>query len=69
MSKVDLILALKPEIREQLESIAAHLGRTVEECAQLAIGEFIENWNDYMRTITDLESGEEARPVLRAVND
>jgi predicted DNA-binding protein len=69
MSDLDLILALTPDIRERLESISAQLGRTVEECVHLALTEFIDNWDDYLRTVAELEKGDEERPVLRAVND
>jgi hypothetical protein len=69
MSDLDLMLALTPDMRESLESISTQLGRTIEECAQLALAEFIENWDDYMRTVAELEKGDEERPVLRAVND
>jgi predicted DNA-binding protein len=69
MSNLDLMLALTPEIRERLEGISAQLERTVEECVQLALAEFIENWDDYLRTVAELEKGDEERPVLRAVND
>ncbi len=69
MSDQNLVLTLTPDVRERLEGIAAQLGRTVEECVQLALAEFIENWDDYMRTVAELEKGDEERPVLRAVND
>ncbi len=69
MSDLDLALPLTADMRERLESISTQLGRTVGECALLALTEFIENWDDYMRTVAELEKGDEARPVLRAVND
>jgi predicted DNA-binding protein len=69
MSDLDLVLALTPDMRQRLEGISAQLGRTVAECAQLALAEFIENWDDYLRTVAELEKGDEERPVLRAVND
>ena len=69
MSDLDLMLVLTPEMRERLESISTQLGRTVAECAQLALTEFIDNWDDYLRTVAELEKGDEERPVLRAVND
>lgn len=69
MSDPDLVLAVTPEMRERLKDISTQLGRTMEECALAALTEFVENWDDYMRTIAELEKGEEERPVLRAVND
>ena len=68
MSDADLMLPLTPQMRERLESISTQLGRTVEECALLALTEFIDNWDDYLRTIAEIEKGDEERPVLRAVN-
>ncbi len=65
----DLVLPLTPEVRERLEALAEKIGRSVDECVQLALSEFMDNWEDYIRTVADLESGDEERPVLRAVND
>lgn len=69
MSEPDLMLTLTPALRERLQGIATQLGRSVEDCAMTALAEFIENWDDYMRTVAELEKGDEERPVLRAVND
>ena len=65
----DLVLTLTPELRERLEALAVKLDRSVDECGLLALSEFMDNWEDYMRTVAELEAGEEERPVLRAVND
>lgn len=69
MSDLVLTLTLTAEMRERLESVATQMDRSVEDCAGLALAEFIESWDDYLRTVADLEAGDEARPVLRAVND
>ncbi len=69
MNDLDLMLTLAPETREKLQGISSQLGRSVEECVHLAIAEFVESWDDYMRTVAELESGDEQRPILRAVND
>ncbi|MTJ81021.1 MAG: hypothetical protein F8N37_08390 [Telmatospirillum sp.] len=69
MSDLDLTLTLTPEVRDKLQGIAAQLNRPVEECVRQAITEFLDNWDDYMRTVRELEIGEDGRPVLRAVND
>lgn len=47
----DLVLTLIPEVRERLEALAIKLGKSVEECGQLALSEFMDNWEDYMRTV------------------
>lgn len=69
MSNPDLLLALTPAMRKRLEDISTQLGRTLEDCARQALIEFIDSWDDYMRTVAELEKGDEERPVLRAVND
>ena len=65
----DLVLTLSPEVLERLEGLAEKIGRSVEDCALLALGEFLDNWEDYMRTVETLDAGTEERPILRAVND
>lgn len=65
----DLVLTLTPEVRERLEALAKKLDRSVDDCLQLALEEFLENWEGYQQTVEELESGEEERPVLRAAND
>jgi hypothetical protein len=65
----DLVLALAPTLRERLEAVALKMDRSVEDCVQLALTEFVDSWEDYVRTVADLEKGDEQRPVLRAVND
>ena len=64
----DLVLTLTPETQERLDALAAQLGRNVDDCLHLALTEFMDNWEDYLRTLAAIDDGEE-RPVLRAVND
>lgn len=65
----DLVLVLSQEMRNRLEALAEKLGHSLEDCGQLAVSEFVERYEDYLATIAALESDEEERPVLRAVND
>ncbi|HIJ61271.1 MAG TPA: ribbon-helix-helix protein, CopG family [Rhodospirillaceae bacterium] len=65
----DLVLTLTPEVRQRLDAMAEKIERSVEDCAQIALAEFLENWEGYLQTIEALKNGEEERPVLRAVND
>ena len=65
----DLHLSLTLEVRERLESVAVKMGCSVEDCARQAVSEFLDSWEDFALTIAALESGEEERPVLRAVNE
>ena len=64
----ELVLTLTPDVTERLEALAVKLERPVGECAQQALMEFLDNWEDYLRTVAALDT-EEARPILRAVND
>ena len=65
----ELVLSLTPDMQERLAALAEKMERSVEDCAHMALSEFVENWEDYTRTIEELEAGEEERPALRAVND
>lgn len=64
----ELVLTLSPEVTQRLETLAGQLERSVDECAQQALMEFLDNWEDYLRTVAALNVDEE-RPILRAVND
>ena len=65
----ELVLSLDAAMLERLEALAAKMECSVADCAQLALAEFVENWEDYTRTVEALETVEEERPTLRAVND
>ncbi|HVI51165.1 MAG TPA: hypothetical protein VM661_08155 [Candidatus Sulfotelmatobacter sp.] len=64
----ELILSLTPEVKARLEALAVKLERPVGECLEQAVMEFLDNWEDYLRTVAALDI-EEERPILRAVND
>jgi predicted DNA-binding protein len=64
----DQVLTLSPELKERLEALAPKIGRSLEDCINVALGEFLDTWEDHLRTIDELQSPED-RPVLRAVND
>lgn len=65
----DLLLTLTPEVQQRLEAMAEKIDRSIEDCAQLALSEFLENWESYLLTLEALENDDEERPVLRAAND
>jgi predicted DNA-binding protein len=69
MSDATVMLTLPTEVWEKLQGIATELGCQVDDCARQAISEFLDNWDDYIRTVQELEMGEEQRPVLKAAND
>ncbi|HIJ37585.1 MAG TPA: hypothetical protein HPP80_01700 [Rhodospirillaceae bacterium] len=65
----ELVLSLSPEINQRLECMAEKLDRSVVDCAQLALSEFLENWEDYLQTLAILSEDNEDRPVLSAIPD
>jgi predicted DNA-binding protein len=69
MSDPTLVLTLPAEVRERLDRLSAEIGRTPEECVRLAVDEFIESWEDHLRTVAAITEGNEERPVLRPVDD
>ncbi len=69
MSNKPLKLTIATELRERLEAIAVQLERSVQDTANLALTEFVDNWDEYMRKIEILDSDAEKRAVLRAIND
>ncbi len=66
MNKLDI--EVSDELKTRLESIAARSGKSVEECLQLALTEFVLHWETHLEDLTDLEE-EAFRPNLRAVNE
>jgi predicted transcriptional regulator len=64
MSK--LTVTLSDETQKRLEALAANMDQSVAACAQQAIREFVENWEDHLRVVAALQD-DEARPVLSTV--
>ncbi len=69
MSNKPLKLTVAQELRERLEAISVQLGRSVQETADLALAEFVENWEDYLLKLGTLDSELEKRAILQAVHD
>jgi len=65
----EITLSLTPDLLERLTAIASEKELTLDECAQQALVDYIESWEDFSRTVKSIESGEEERTVLRAVNE
>ena len=59
----ELMLALTPEMERRLENVSAKTGQSLDECAQQAIHEFLDHWEDYFHTIDLLQKNEE-RPIF-----
>lgn len=64
MSK--LAIALSAEMQTRIEALAKQMDQSVAECAQQAIAEFVDNWEDHLRVVAALQE-DEARPDLRSV--
>lgn len=67
MSK--LSLSVPAELLTRLKSIAEQKEISVEDSALEALAEYVENWEDFNRTLEHIESGEEERTVLKAVGE
>lgn len=67
MSK--LSLTVPAELLERLRAIAAQKEITLEESALEAFAEYAETWEDFNRSLDQIEAGEDERTVLRAVNE
>ena len=59
-----LSLPLSEDVRERLVAIARQTGRTLEQCAELALNEFVENWEIHLRDLDSLAAEEPGRPAL-----
>ncbi len=66
MSK--LTITLSDETQKRLEALATQMDQSVADCAQQAILEFVDNWEDHLRVVAALQE-DEARPVLRSVTE
>lgn len=64
-----LVVTLPPELRDRLQALAERTGRTVEQCLEHAVFEFVENWETHLRDVEALDAEGGDRPLLRAVND
>lgn len=62
----DLVLELPADVWRRLELMAARMGQSVEDCARLGLVEFLDNWEDHLRTVAALEEDED-RPQLRGI--
>jgi predicted transcriptional regulator len=65
----EITLSLTPELLERLTAIAGKKELSLGDCAEQALIDYIESWEDFSRTVRALDSGEEERTVLRAVNE
>lgn len=65
-----LSLDLPEDLRKRLAALAEREGKSFQDCLVQAVGEYLETWEAYHRTVEALESGEDdLSPYLRAVND
>lgn len=64
-----LVVTLPVELRARLQAMAERTGRTVEQCLEQAVFEYVEHWEIHLRDVQELQAEGQERPVLRAVND
>jgi predicted transcriptional regulator len=67
MSK--LSLSVPAELLTRLKAIAEQKEISREEAALEALGEYVETWEEFNRTVEQLETGEDERTVLKAANE
>jgi len=67
MSKFSL--SVPQELLDRLDAIARLKEISLEQAGLEALTEYVENWEDFNRTVEHLEAGEEERTVLRAVGE
>ncbi len=64
-----LAVTVAPELRQRLEALAEQTGRSLEQCLEHAVFEFVENWETHLRDVEAMEAEGEDRPLLRAANE
>lgn len=64
-----LVDSLPADLRARLKALADRTDRTVEQCLEHAVFEFIENWEVHLRDVQRIEAENAERPLLRVVND
>ncbi|CAA6603611.1 conserved hypothetical protein [Rhodospirillaceae bacterium LM-1] len=62
----NLSITVNEEIGQRLEALADQTGNTVDGCVMIALQEFLEGWEDYVRMVAVIHQGE-SRPSLGAV--
>jgi predicted DNA-binding protein len=59
----NLSITVNEELGQRLEALAVQTGNSVDGCVMIALQEFIEGWEDYLRMVSVIHQGE-ARPAL-----
>ncbi len=54
----DIAMRLDPKVRPRIEALAKTLGVSVDECLQMAVLEFLENWETHHEAVKTVESRE-----------
>ena len=61
-------IALAADVKTRLEALAQKMGRSTDDCLQLAVQEFVENWEIHLNDLYQIDE-HEARAVLNAPQD
>lgn len=62
----NLSITVNEEVGARLEALAAQTGNSLDGCVQIALQEFLEGWEDYLRMMAVIHQGE-ARPLLNSL--
>lgn len=65
----DLVTALPPELRARLRAIADRTERSIEQCLEHAVFEFVEHWEAHLRDLDLFERDGSDRPVIGTPTD
>ncbi len=65
----ELVVMLPPDLRTRLRVIAERTGRSVEQCLEHAVFEFVEHWEAHLRDIDLFEREGGDRPMIAAPTD
>jgi predicted transcriptional regulator len=63
-----LNVTISDELKRRLDTLAAETGKSLDECLQLAVAEFVETWERHLEDVHQIEEGE-ARAVLGGFED
>ena len=69
MSEHSLNVSVSEDLKDRLDQIAEKNGLSVADALQAAVADYVETWEDYHRTVTAIETGEDERRSLAVAND
>lgn len=64
-----MIVSLPADLRDRLLSLAGRTNRSLQQCVEHAVFEFVESWETHLRDVQALVEETDDRPFLRVVNE